>query len=343
MSRMTRRPFAVAAGVIAASVIARRAVRISRRLDFAGTSVIITGGSRGLGLLVARQLADEGARLTLAARDPDELERARRELIASGAEVDAVVCDISIPAQAIALVDHVATRTGRVDVLINNAGTMTVAPIDHMEIEDFEEAMAVHFRGPLHTMLAAVPVMRRQGAGRIVNVSSIAGKIGVPHMTPYCASKFALAGLSDSLRAELAGDGIHVTTVFPGLMRTGSPFNALFKGRHREEFAWFTIADSLPVATVDGRRAAAKLVDACRYGDAELVIGWPARLAALAQALAPGLVAEAAIVADRLVLPPADEASGTEGYSGWQSVSSAAPSGLTRLTNEAAIENNEIG
>ncbi len=148
-----------------------------------------------------------------------------------------------------------------------------------MERADFEQAMAVHFWGPLQTMTAAIPVMRRQRFGRIVNVSSIGGKIGVPHLTPYCASKFALTGLSDSMRAEIAKDGIHVTTVCPGMMRTGSPFNAWFKGRHREEFAWFAIADSLPVGSIDAARAASQIVDACRHGDAELVISWPAKLA----------------------------------------------------------------
>ena len=137
--------------------------------------------------------------------------------------------------------------------------------------------MAVHFWGPLHTMRAAIPHMRRHGGGRIVNISSIGGKIGVPHLAAYCAGKFALAGLSSALTPELARDNIVVTTVCPGLMRTGSPFNAWFKGRHRQEFAWFAIADSLPLLSANGRRAAAQIVDAMRHGDAELVITWAAR------------------------------------------------------------------
>ena len=84
--------------------------------------------------------------------------------------------------------------------------------------------------------------MRRQRDGRIVNVSSIGGKIGVPHLVPYCASKFALTGLSDSIRGELARHGIYVTTVCPRMMRTGSPFNAWFKGHYREEFTWFAVS-----------------------------------------------------------------------------------------------------
>jgi NAD(P)-dependent dehydrogenase (short-subunit alcohol dehydrogenase family) len=338
-----RNQIALAAGLMAAGTLIRRAARMARQFDFSGRSVVITGGSRGLGLLVARRLAEEGARLTIAARDPDELETARAELEACGAEIDATVCDITVPAEAIRLIDETASRTGGVDVLINNAGQITVGPIEHMAPADFEQAMAVHFRGPLCTMLAAIPYMRRQRMGRIVNVSSIGGRIGVPHLSAYCASKFALAGLSDSLRAELAKDGIYVTTVFPGLMRTGSPFNAFFKGRHRDEFAWFTISDSLPLATVEGQRAAAQIVDACRYGDAELVIGWPAKIAVLAQALVPGFVAETAIIANQLALPAPARGRGTESYSGWDSMSERAPSALTRLTNEAAIENNEIG
>ena len=153
-------------------------------------------------------------------------------------------------------------------MLINNAGIIQVGPLDHMQPRDFEEAMAVHFWAPLHTMLAAIPHMRRQGGGRIVNISSIGGKIGVPHLAPYCASKFALTGLSDSLRGELAKDLIYVTTVCPGMMRTGSPFNAWFKGRHRDEFTWFAVSDSIPLMSIDSGRAAAQVIDACRHGDA---------------------------------------------------------------------------
>src|SRR5256714_1298474 len=128
-------------------------------------------------------------------------------------------------------------------------------------------ALAVHLWGPLYAMRAVVPQMRRQGGGRIVNIASIGGKIAVPHLTPYSASKFALVGLSDGMRAELAKDNILVTTVCPGLMRTGSPPNAHFKGRHRAEFTWFVLGDSLPLASIDARRAARHIITACRYCD----------------------------------------------------------------------------
>ena len=201
--------------------------------------------------------------------------------------------------------------------------------------------MAVHFWGPLHTMRAAIPHMRNQGGGRIVNISSIAGKIGVPHLAPYCAGKFALTGLSTAVTPELARDNIVVTTVCPGLMRTGSPFNAWFKGHHRQEFAWFAIADSLPLLSANGRRAAAQIVDAMRHGDAELVITWAARLAVLAGAAMPNTVALALQAANSLLPGPAGP-EGDRARNGWQSASDWAPSSLIRLTEMAAAENNEV-
>jgi len=233
----------VAAGAltVGAALLARR-VRAARAVDFRDACVVITG-ARGLGLEMARQLGSEGARITIAARDQGELDRARHDLADRGIDAATAVCDVGNRDAAQQLVRDVVARTGRIDVLINNAGVIQVGPLEHMQRGDFEEAMAVHFWGPLHTMLAAIPQMKRQGGGRIVNISSIGGKIGVPHLAPYCASKFALTGLSDSIRAEVSKDNIHVTTVCPGMMRTGSPFNAWFKGRHRDEFTWFAISD----------------------------------------------------------------------------------------------------
>jgi NAD(P)-dependent dehydrogenase (short-subunit alcohol dehydrogenase family) len=334
---------AIAAGAltIGAALLART-VRTSRSIDFRNRSVIITGGSRGLGLWLARELGQQGARVTLAARDQGELERARHDLAARGIAVAISRCDVTDREQAERLVATTIERTGAVDVLINNAGVIQVGPLEHMQLADFEEAMAVHFWGPLYAMLAAIPAMRRQGGGRIVNVSSIGGKIGVPHLVPYCASKFALAGLSDAVRGELAHQRIYVTTVCPGLMRTGSPFNAWFKGHHRAEFTWFAISDSIPVATIAAQRAAAQIVEACRRGDAELVITWPAKLAVIANAVAPEAMALAMNLVNRIVLPGRADASGDRAYSGWQSLSNWAPSRLTRLTEQAAAENNEI-
>src|SRR5947209_304880 len=331
---------ALAAGALTVgAALISRGLRAIRRISFRDRSVLITGGSRGFGLQMARQFGVEGARVLLAARDQAELDRARDDLRDRGVDASTFACDITDRAQAERLVEHIVARYGAIDVLINNAGIIQVGPLDHMQPRDFEEAMAVHFWAPLHTMLAAIPHMRRQGAGRIVNISSIGGKIGVPHLAPYCASKFALTGLSDSLRAELGKDGIYVTTVCPGMMRTGSPFNAWFKGRHRDEFTWFAISDSIPGASISGERAASQIVEACRHGDAELVITLPAKLAVMANAVMPESVALAMSLANR-VLPGPTDASGDGARSGWQSLSDWAPSRLTTLTERAAERNN---
>jgi NAD(P)-dependent dehydrogenase (short-subunit alcohol dehydrogenase family) len=309
-------------------------------MNLQGRTALITGGSRGLGLAMARELGRLGAHVTLAARDAVELDAARQDLEARGVSVSVLVCDLAERGEGRRIVDAVIAERGRIDVLINNAGVIKVGPIEHMQTADFEEAMEIHLWSPLQTMLAAVPAMKAQGGGRIVNIASIGGKIGVPHLVPYCASKFALVGLSTAMRGELAKDRIKVTTVSPGLMRTGSPFNAWFKGRHREEFAWFTVSDSIPLLTIDAARAARQIVDACRCGDAELVVSWPAKLAVIANALSPAAVAWAMEMANSY-LPKSTDASGDRAHSGWQSLSPWAPSRLTRLTEAAAIDLNE--
>ena len=323
------------------AVIAARVWRAARAIDFRDKSVVITGGSRGLGLVLARELGAEGARITLIARNADELERARQELERRGTRVAVAVCDIREREEVDRAIMEVVRSHGGIDVLINDAGIIQVGPVDHMTLPDFENAMATHFWGPLYMIRAALPHLRQSAAARIVNISSIGGKIAVPHLVPYSASKFALTGLSEGLRAELARDGIRVTTVCPGLMRTGSTYNAWFKGNHRQEFAWFHIAGSLPGLSTDARRAARQIVDACRHGDAELIISLPARLAVFLNGAFPGTMATALTLTNRL-LPTSHGESGAQARSGWQSVSRVAPSAITRLTDKPTIENNEV-
>src|SRR5919201_401355 len=247
MNEQVRDRLLLATAAAGALFAARALVRAQRAYDVRGKTVLITGGSRGLGLVLARELAREGARIAICARDATELERAREDLAARGADVLAVPCDLTKRAQVEELVNDVRAHFGRIDVLINNAGVIQVGPIDVMTLEDYEEAMRTHYWGPLYAILAVLPQMRQRGEGRIVNISSIGGKVSMPHLLPYNASKFALVGLSEGLRAELAKDGIVVTTVCPGLMRTGSPPNAYFKGQNEKEYAWFAISDALPL------------------------------------------------------------------------------------------------
>ncbi len=340
MNEGLRDALKLAAAGAGAYVAARAVYRRFNDYDFAGKTVLITGGSRGLGLVLARGFAAEGARVAVCARHPRELERARADLASRGAEAFAFPCDVTERAQVREMVEVVTRHFGRIDVLVNNAGVIQVGPVEEMTLEDYEQAMAVHFWGPLYTTLAVLPQMRARRDGRVVNVSSIGGKIGVPHLVPYSASKFALAGLSDGLRAELAKDGIVVTSVFPGLMRTGSPRNATFKGRHRAEYAWFAISDSLPVTSINAERAASQIIDACRRGRAELVITTQAQLAVKFRALFPEAAADLLAVVNRLL--PGPGGIGRARAKGRESESALAPSVLTALTEAAARRNNEL-
>jgi NAD(P)-dependent dehydrogenase (short-subunit alcohol dehydrogenase family) len=342
MTGQQKRNLMIGAAGIGAVVLAQ-ALRRRSDYDFAKKSVVITGGSRGLGLVMARELADEGANLTLIARDDDELARAADDLRTRQpfADVLTIAADVRKRYDAERAIAQVFDRFGAVDVLINNAGIIQVGPVDHMKLSDYDDAMNTHFWGPLYMIVAALPHMRRQGGGRIVNISSIGGRVGLPHLVPYSASKFALTGLSDSLRYELDRENIAVTTVCPGLMRTGSPLNASMKGRHPQEYAWFAISDSLPLTAIDVERAARQIVAACRRGDAELVITVQAKMAILARTVAPELFAAAMAMINRL-LPPPTGPDGDTARLGRDSESEWAPSRLTEPTYKAADENNEL-
>jgi NAD(P)-dependent dehydrogenase (short-subunit alcohol dehydrogenase family) len=302
--------------------------------------VVITGGSRGLGLALAREFGRQGARLALLARHADELDRVRDELSVAGVEVLTLVCDVRDSTAVQHSIEQIIAHYGQLDVLINAAGVIQVSPFEHATVSDFEEAMAIHFWGPLTTSLHAIRQMRCQGGGRIVNIASIGGKVATPHLLPYSASKFALVGLSDGMRAELSRHNIKVTTVCPGLMRTGSHINAQFKGQHKREFSWFSVANALPIFSTSAASAARQIVAACRHGAPQLIITPQARLLTLAQALFPDVVAFAMDITSRL-LPKPTSNRGNALQPGWQSRSRWSPSPLTTLADHSTERYNE--
>ena len=329
----------LAAAGVAAALGARAVWRATTAYDLRGRTVLVTGGSRGLGLVLAREFGRHGARVAICGRDEETLERARLDLEERGVDAMAVACDVGDRGAVDAMLDAVARGFGPVDVLVNNAGAIQVGPVDTMTLEDFELEMRTHFWGPLNTTLAALPAMRRRRQGRIVNIASIGGKIAVPHLLPYSASKFALVGLSEGLHAELAKDGIAVTTVCPGLMRTGSPRHARFKGKHREEHAWFTLADSLPGSSMPVERAARRIVEACRHGEAEVVLGLQYKLLARVHGVMPATSARVLAAMDRLL--PESGGGGTQSRAGHESESAVTRSPLTLLTERAARSTNQ--
>lgn len=305
--------------------------------DLSGQVALITGGSRGLGFLLAREFGRQGCRVAIGARDEIELKQAKSDLEALGIQALTVRCDVSDRAQVEQMVAAVTRQWGGVDILVNNAGIMQVGPVDTMTVEDFENAMGVMYWGVLYPTLAVLPRMRERERGRIVNITSIGGKVSMPHLLPYTSAKFAAVGLSDGLRAELAREGITVTTIVPGLMRTGSHLKAYFKGRKEWEYTWFALGASLPVVSMDAERAARQIVEATRRGEAHRVLSVPATLLDRFHGLLPGTTANILGMVNR-VLPRASVAAQgmEEGGAVHQRLRSPVFSALTGLGLSAA-------
>jgi short-subunit dehydrogenase len=296
----------------AAGVMARRMYQHSRERDIAGEVVLITGGSRGLGLALARRFAAQKCRLAICARDKDELERARMSLASTGAEVVAIACDVTKRSEVDQLIEEVTAYYGRIDILVTNAGQIQVGPLESIVLEDFEDAMNVMFWGTVYPALALLPSFRERNRGQIVNITSIGGKVSVPHMLPYTCAKYAVTGFSEGLRAELTGTGVKVTTIAPGLMRTGSYNAALFKGDQEAEAAWFSLGASLPGLSMDADRAARQIVCAVKRGEPEMVLTAPANILARVHGIAPTLTGAALGMAGAMLMPKADSSSSAE-------------------------------
>ena len=312
--------------------------------ELTNRTVLITGGSRGLGLVLARRAVAEGARVAICARDEAELARARQDLLGYGgpaAQVLALARDLTNAAEVQSLIAEVETQLGPIDVLINNAGIIVGGPLENMDVHDFEDAMNTHFWAPFHAMQAVLPGMRARGAGRIVNISSLGGKVAIPHLTAYSASKFALVGLSEGFRAELNQHGIFVTTVCPGLLRTGSAQNADIKGQHEKEYAWFSVADALPGFTMSAEQAARRIWNATRRGDGELILSLPAKLLAALHGLLPGTTTDLLAWVNRALPDAGRDPEAHERRKGYESKSAVSESFLTKLNRDEARRNNE--
>ena len=343
-SRPPKSNWLLAAGLGAAAVAATLWANRRGSYELSGRVVLITGGSRGLGLVLARQAVVEGARVAICARDAAELERARQDLLACGAaeaDVLALAHDLTDANEVRTMVSEVESRLGPIDVLVNNAGIITAGPLDNLDLRDFQDSMDTHFWAPLHAMQAVLPSMRRRGEGRIVNIASLGGKVAIPHMAPYSASKFALVGLSEGFRAELRQEGIRVTTVCPGLLRTGSAGHALVKGQQQKEFAWFAIADSLPGLTMSAGQAARQIWNATRRGDGEIILSLPAKLLATFHGILPGVTTDLLSWMNRALPATGESPAANERRRGYESESALTRSPLTVLTRKAARKNNE--
>ena len=292
--------------------------QVDSKLDREYPVALVVGASRGLGLLIAKELDREGFRVVIAARDPEGLALAAEQLRADGARVATDVCDVTDNAQVEALVDRTETLIGPIEVMVCVAGIIQVGPLDSQRRENFVAAVDTMLWGPVNTALAVAPRMRERGQGRIGVIASVGGRIAAPHLLPYTTAKFGAVGFSRGLRSELAGTGVSVTTVEPGLMRTGSHLQASFVGDHGREYAWFAAAASMPLLSMDAERAAGRIVRGILAGRAVVTTTPLAILAPRVDALFPGLTSALLGLTVRLLPDAPGTPESTEAMKGWQ-------------------------
>jgi short-subunit dehydrogenase len=244
--------------------------------------VVITGASSGIGRTTARMFAERGAKLVVGARNIEALSDLEQEIKRTGGEALAVQMDVSERHQVEHLAEAAMERFGRIDTWVNNAGVSIYATFDKLADAEIRRIMDVNFMGTVYGIQTALPIMQAQGGGTIINVASIAGKRGIPVMSIYSASKFAIIGLGESLRAELANKEIpiNVCTICPPSVNTPFFDNA----RTKEGRAPKPLPPVYSPETV-----AQAIIECARSPQREVLIGAAGKAFALMNSLAPGL------------------------------------------------------
>jgi short-subunit dehydrogenase len=248
--------------------------------DPRGRVALVTGASSGIGAATARAFAAAGLRVALCARRKARLDEVAADIAARGGDVAVHAVDVTDAPALRATVEAVAARWGQLDVLVNNAGQGLAAPVEGTTAEELRRLMELNVVAVLNATQAALPIMRRQGRGHVINVSSIAGRRAAPYRAAYSATKFALGAVSEALRVELTGTGIAVTIVYP-IITTGTEFHEV----EVQKVPWRVLGPVQPAEQV-----ARAILRCVRRPRPEVYPYWPARVLAALSVLAPGLV-----------------------------------------------------
>lgn len=303
MTNKTDRPSWSWAGTAAlaagAGLFAAAAVRKARQIELRDQVVAITGGGRGLGLAIARRFAARGCRLSICGRDGEVIDRAVAEFRRQGVDAFGMACDPSDAGQAKDFITQTIATFGRIDVLVNNAGQCFVGPAVELAAADMEYALRHIFWVQFHPTMAALPHLRRRGRGRIVNVTSIGGKVPTPHQAAYNAAKHAAAGWTETLAVEVAKENIRVSNVTPPPLDNGAPLHVHFNGDRDAEFEWFARTLTSPTRATDADRAARAVVDAAEFGDAQRAVSPQSWLMQRAHGLMPNVTTALLALVDK--------------------------------------------
>ena len=255
-------------------------------------TVLITGASQGIGKATALLFAREGYDLVLAARQPDRLSGVAQEVQTLGRAALSVPTDVRDPDQVKTLVHKALEQYGAIDVLVNNAGLYISGPVEQFSLSDWHQAVDTNFWGYVHTIQALLPHFLERGSGTIVNLSSIGGKVPVPYLVPYSASKFAVTGLTEALHSELKPKGIHVCGIYPSLIKSSLMERAIFRGKNDQDAQARRdqLNQVLSVPVVEKPEDVAQAIwDAVKNQRSEVLVG-SANLSKGAYRLFPGLM-----------------------------------------------------
>ena len=235
-------------------------------MELRGANAIVTGASRGIGVHIARALAESGVNLALTARSAAELETIRAEMAGLGVSAAAIPCDVADPDARAALVERAESEIGPIDIVINNAGIETVGHFHTMTSDDLIRVLDVNLIAPVMLTRALLPGMIDRGRGHVVNMSSGAGKVGLPYAASYSASKHALVGLTHALRAEYHGSPVGFSVVCPAFVSDTGMYDRWERGGVKAP--WF-VGRSTP-------QKVAKVVVSCvRRDRAEVLVNVP--------------------------------------------------------------------
>ncbi|OAB88297.1 hypothetical protein AWH69_00300 [Janibacter melonis] len=328
----------------------------SHAVPASGGVALVAGASRGLGLLVSVELARRGYRVHGCGRDARTLDRAAAIVAArsgrgeggAGSPFVPAVCDVRDADAVESWVRSVVDLEGGVDVAVHVAGIIQVGPVSSTTLGHFRDAVDTMLMGPVHVALAVLPSMRAAGSGRIGVVSSVGGVVSVPHLLPYSVAKFGAVGLTEGLRAELAGTGVTATTVVPGLMRTGGHVAAQLVGDAERDYAWFAPGASLPVLSIGAERGARRIVDGVLAGRSQVELTPLTMIGRRVHGIAPALTVGVMGLAARL-LPDgpdrgpsmSDERPRVTGATARERLGSRVVDALSVLGDRAARRTNE--
>jgi len=315
-------------------------------------SALVMGASRGLGLLVCEELLRRGFTVHGCARDEEELYEAARILAAAVPDSRFVprVCDVRDDRAVSTVVDDVVRTDGRLDVALHVAGVIQVGHVDTVTLGHYHDAVDTMLFGPVHVALAVLPVMQDAGHGRIGIVSSLGGLVAVPRLVPYSVAKFGAVGLAEGLYAELAGTGVTVTAVTPGLMRTGGHLHARFVDNAVTDYAWFAPLASLPGLSISAQRAARRIVSGVLSGSPTVELTALTMIGRRVHGLAPATTIRAMGLVSRLLPGPSGSAAdrmsaatpAVEGRAARDRAASWVVNALSVLGDRAAHRHNEV-